>query len=308
MGNVVVESTRILGWFIGPDRKLRALWRAALFYVLGTQVVLRLLDLGYGYLARVLNAGSELSPTNIMLGELELFLAALICTGVLARYEGRRVDSYGLPLKRAFGPRTWEGALAGVLMAGAVAIGMYALGGMQIAGFATTGRALAVSALAWLLANICIGVAEEFWYRSYLLQTLWKSLGFWPGAILIALGFTADHYFYKTGENIWDVITLMSLSLLMCYSVLKTGSLWFAVGFHIAFDYMQLFVIGTPNGANIPVGRMLNVSFAGPDWLTGGVLGTEASFLMYPMIALLWLYVWWRFRASPAGAARLPPS
>ena len=80
MGNVVVESTRVLGSFIGPDRKLRALWRAALFYVLGTKVVLPLLDYGYEYLARVLHAGSELSPTNIMLGELELFLAALICT------------------------------------------------------------------------------------------------------------------------------------------------------------------------------------------------------------------------------------
>ena len=87
---------------------------------------------------------------------------------------------------------------------------------------------------------------------------------------------------------------------LMCYSVLRTGTLWFAVGFHIAFDYMQLFVIGTPNGKLIPVGRLLNVTFNGPAWLTGGVLGTEASFLMYPMIALAWLYIWWRYRANPA--------
>jgi uncharacterized protein len=105
--------------------------------------------------------------------------------------------------------------------------------------------------------------------------------------------------FFKTGENIWDVITLVSLSLIMCYSVLRTGTLWFAVGFHIAFDYMQLFVIGTPNGARVPQGRLLDTSFDGPAWLTGGVLGTEASFLMYPVIALLWLYVWWRFRANP---------
>ena len=34
------------------------------------------------------------------------------------------------------------------------------------------------------------------------------------------------------------------------------------------------------------------------DGSTGGVLGTEASFLMYPAIALLWLYVWWRHRAN----------
>jgi len=300
-GTVMAESNSILHWLIGPDRKLRAFWRAAFFYLAGTQVVLPLLDRGYPYLARLMHAGDGLSPGNILTGEIELFLAALICTGFMARYEGRRIDSYGLPLKRAFGPRTWEGMLAGIIMAGAVAVGMYALGGMQIAGFATTGPALLTSALAWLIANICIGIAEEFWYRSYMLQTLWKSIGFWPASILIALGFTADHYFYKTGENIWDVITLMSLSILICYSVLKTGTLWFAVGFHISFDYMQLFVIGTPNGSNVPVGRMLDVSFAGPAWLTGGALGTEASFLMYPMIALLWLFVWWRYRERPAG-------
>ncbi len=161
---------------------------------------------------------------------------------------------------------------------------------------------LAVSAFAWLVANIMVGVAEEFFFRSYFLQALWRSIGFWPAAIVIALLFAADHYFYKAGENVWDVITLVSLSLWLCYSVLRTGTLWFAVGFHIAFDYVQLFVIGTPNGSRIPVGRLLDATFQGPAWLTGGVLGTEASVLIYPLIALLWLYVWWRFR-PPARAS-----
>src|SRR5205807_5061079 len=169
--------------------------------------------------------------------------------------------------------------------------------------------AFSLAALAWLGANVAVGVAEEFWFRSYLLQSLWKSIGFWPASIVIALLFAADHYFFKTGENVWDVITLVSLSLLMCYSVLRTGTLWFAVGFHISFDYMQLFVIGTPNGARLPVGRLLEATFNGPAWLTGGALGTEASFLMYPTIALLWLYVAWRFRADrpAAGAASGTP-
>ena len=280
---------------------MRPLWRALIFFLLGARVIQPLLDYGIGFLASTLHIDFALSPLVISLFELETLITALICTALFARYEGRRVDSYGLPVGAAFGARTWEGALAGVIMAGAVALGMYALGGMQVTGLATTGGALLLSAVAWLLANVCIGLAEEFWYRSYILQTLWKSLGFWPAAIIIALNFAADHYFNKTGENVWDVITLVSLSLLMCYSVLRTGTLWFAVGFHVAFDYMQLFVIGTPNGSEIPVGRLLNVQFAGPTWLTGGVLGTEASFLMYPMIALLWLYLWWRYRVARSG-------
>ncbi|TLZ03476.1 MAG: CPBP family intramembrane metalloprotease [Gammaproteobacteria bacterium] len=294
---------------LGPDRKLRVLWRAVIFLVLADRGVPFLLDPLFGFAATRLQQPSEFTAANVALNELENFVVALVCTAIFALYERRRVDSYGLPLAEALGARTAEGAAAGVLMAGAVAAGMWLLGGMQIRGFATTGSTLALAALAWLGTNVLIGVAEEFWFRSYLLQSLWKSIGFWPASIVIALLFAADHYFFKTGENVWDVITLVSLSLLMCYSVLRTGTLWFAVGFHISFDYMQLFVIGTPNGARLPQGRLLEATFDGPAWLTGGALGTEASFLMYPMIALLWLYIGWRFRADrpAAGAASGTP-
>jgi membrane protease YdiL (CAAX protease family) len=289
---------------VGPDRKLRMLWRATIFFALGYWIVPYALDPAFGFVARRLHLAAGLTAANLALQESENFIVALICTGIFALYERRRLDSYGLPVALALGARTWEGALVGIVMAGAVAAGMYLLGGIEIHGFATTGSALALSAIGWLGANICVGVAEEFWYRSYFLQTLWKSIGFWPGAIVIAFLFAADHYFFKTGENTWDVITLVSLSLMLCYSVLRTGTLWFAVGFHTAFDYMQLFIIGTPNGSRVPEGRLLDASFQGPAWLTGGVLGTEASLLMYPMIALVWLYIGWRFcGARPANAA-----
>src|SRR5215472_10371990 len=140
------------------------------------------------------------------------------------------------------------------------------------------------------------GVAEEFYFRSYFLQTLWKAIGFWPAALAIAALFAADHYFLKAGENLRDVITLVGISLFLCYTVRRTGLLWFAVGFHFAFDFMQLFVIGTPNGSRVPEGRLLDATFHGPAWLTGGVLGTEASVLMYPLIVLAWVFVWWRYR------------
>jgi CAAX protease family protein len=287
------------GAFFGPDGMLRPIWRAAIYYLVGTYAVFPLLDWAFGFFAASVHLTPGLSAGNVGFGEFRNFLAALLLTGAFAVYEQRPIDSYGLPIRRAFGWQTFEGAAAGVVMAGAVALGMLALGGMQIRGFTAGGSAILASALAWLGANICVGVAEEFWFRSYFLQTLWKSVGFWPAATVIALIFAAEHYFFKQGENIWDVITLVSLSLLMSHAVLLTGTLWFAVGFHIAFDYMQLFVIGTPNGSQFPVGRLLDATFHGPAWLTGGVLGTEASFLMYPAIALLWLYIWWRYRKEP---------
>jgi hypothetical protein len=283
--------------FIGSDGKLRAIWRGVIYYALGTWIVFPFLDRPFSLVSKSLHLNPGLTAANIGLSE--TLLVAAICTGVFALYEHRRVDSYGLPVNRAFSWQTFEGAAAGVIMAGAVAVGMITLGGMQIKGLANSGSALAFFALAWFGANICIGIAEEFWFRSYFQQTLWKSIGFWPASIVIALIFAAEHYFFKQGENVWDVITLVSLSMLLSYTMLRTGALWFAVGFHIAFDYMQLFIIGTPNGSQFPVGRLLDVRFTGPAWLTGGALGTEASFLMYPVIALLWLYVWWRYRANP---------
>jgi membrane protease YdiL (CAAX protease family) len=292
----MTESIRKPNILFGSDGKLRLLWRAVIFYVLADWALAWVLVRPFGFIARTLHVPDGLSPANVALWETQSFVIALVCTAIFAWYEGRRVDNYGLPVGQAAGARTWDGALVGVVMAGAVALGMYLLGGMRIRGLQTTGTALLFSAIAWLGANICVGVAEEFLYRSYLLQTLRKSIGFWPGAWVIALGFAADHYFFKTGENVWDVITLISLSLMVSYSVVRTGTLWFAVGFHIAFDYMQLFVIGTPNGSQVPQGRLLDTSFNGPSWLTGGVLGTEASFLMYPAIALAWLYIWWRYR------------
>jgi len=285
--------------FIGADGKLRPIWRAVLFVVASIVIQTPFLDWSFARAAQWLHVPQTFSPGALALAEFENFLTALIITGAFALYERRRVDSYGLPINRAFSGQTLEGAIAGILMAGAVAAGMILLGGMHIRGLALAGGALVAYALAWLGTNICVGIAEEFWFRSYFQQTLWKAIGFWPSATIIALIFAAIHYFLKQGENIWDVITLVSLSLLISYSLLRTGTLWFAVGFHIAFDYMQLFVIGTPNGTNIQVGLLLNVRFTGPAWLTGGVLGTEASFLMYPAIALLWIYVWWRYRANP---------
>lgn len=284
--------------FAGGDGKLRPIWRGILYFVLSV-LIAQGLDLAAQPLADKLPLGNGFTAPGVAFGEGINFLVALIATGIFAIYERRSPFSYGLPLTRALGARTWEGALAGIAMAAAVGAGMFALGGMQVHGLATTGHALAMSALAWLGTNFAIGFAEEFWFRSYWLQTLWKAIGFWPASIVIALVFAAAHYFFKPGENVWDVITLVSLSMLLCYSVRRTGTLWFAVGFHMAFDYMQLFVIGTPNGGQVPAGRLLDATFNGPAWLTGGVLGTEASYLMYPAIALLWLYVWRRNRGRP---------
>jgi membrane protease YdiL (CAAX protease family) len=277
---------------------LRPIWRAVLYFAIGSWIVFPIADRIWAAMAGALHVGTSLSAATIAFYELEILIVAAIVTGMFAWYERRRIDDYGLPVSAAFGRLFWEGLALGIAWAGLDALGMLALGGMKISGLALHGATLVTAALAWAGANLVVGISEEFWYRSYFLQTLWKSLGFWPAAIVISLIFTSDHYFFKSGENLYDVVSLIGFGLFACYTVLRTGSLWFAVGAHVAFDFMQLFVIGTPNGSQIPVNHLLNVSFTGPAWLTGGVLGTEASVLQYPTTVLAFLYVALRFRPA----------
>ncbi|MBV9991699.1 MAG: CPBP family intramembrane metalloprotease [Alphaproteobacteria bacterium] len=292
-----------MGLVLGDDGKLRWFWRAAIFYGLAFW--------GIPYLARplaewafaALGIRDGFSAGVIAFSEVFQFLVVLIPTAAFAWYERRRVDGYGLDIAKALRAPTFEGLIVGVVMAGAVGLGIYLLGGMQVRGFAGTG---ALTILAWAGANILIGVSEEFWFRHYFLYSLWRSIGFWPGALVIAAVFAAIHYFNKPGENISDVVTLVAFSLLCSYGVLRADTLWFAVGLHAAFDFMQLVVIGTPNGGQFVDGRLLDATFNGPAWLTGGSLGTEASWLMYPVFVLAFLYVTWRYRPAAATTAAPP--
>ena len=290
----------VSGMFVDRGRMMRPIWRAILFVVLTVFVAMpllgKLLDLAIGPAPP---GPFRLTPGNLALAETFNFVCGLVVVGMFALYEHRRVDSYGMPLGEALNSPTWEGFAVGVIQPGIAALAMLAYGAMQVRGLAQPAAASLVSGLAWLGACICIGIAEEFLFRGYLLQTLCKAIGFWPASAVIAAIFAGVHYLLKPGENVWDLLALVSFSLLCCYSVLRTGNLWYAVGLHVAYDFMQLFVIGTPNGGSFAEGRLLDANFNGPAWLTGGPLGTEASWLALPLDALAFAYVWWRFRARP---------
>ncbi|HLX25985.1 MAG TPA: CPBP family intramembrane glutamic endopeptidase [Candidatus Cybelea sp.] len=285
----------------GLDSRARAIWNAALFWVVGELALQPLLGNAVGALLRAWHLGGGLSASLIALFEMATLLMVVVLTALFGFFEGRNFWDYGLPLAQAFRARFWEGFLVGAVWPGIVALLMIALGGMRVAGFALHGWGLLSAAAAWFGAMVIVGLSEEMWFRGYLLQTLRRGIGFWAAAIVLSLWFTGEHYFFKQGENIWDCITLFAFGMLICFSVLRTGSLWFGVGLHAAFDFMQIFVIGTRNGGQVPVAHLLDVSFPGPAWVNGGSLGTEASVLMYPLFVAVFAYVALRFPRRSTG-------
>jgi membrane protease YdiL (CAAX protease family) len=289
--------------FIGPDG-LRAGWRFLLFALgieLGALVVEEpLAQVLARYFAINLR---ELSAPALLIREFVFCLSVFLVTGIAALAERRRIDSYGLPIEQAFGKFFWKGMLAGLLVVLFVAGAMILSGAMVLHGLALHGSDLAMFTLLWFVANILIGLSEEYTFRGYGLQSLWRGAGFWPAALITTTIFAGDHL-EKPGENVMDIGMIFFLGLILCLSVRKTGSLWWAVGWHAGFDFGQLFLIGTRNGGQTPVGRLFNVTFPGPAWLNGGELGTEASVFIVPAAIATFIYVIWFLRRLPPEGER----
>jgi len=83
--------------------------------------------------------------------------------------------------------------------------------------------------------------------------------------------------------------------MLFCFTIRRTGSLWFALGFHAAWDWAETYFYGTPDSGLLGVGRLLNSSVGGPDWLTGASAGPEGSVIGLLVLLACAVLIHYRF-------------
>src|SRR5438046_6688762 len=172
------------GLFVGPGG-LRHGWRFLIFAAAIFLVVQFLQQPAIVFLAAKLHvAPNALSAPSIIVSCAFDLILILIVTGVVARFERRRIDSYGLPINQAFGGFFWNGAIAGFAAIAFVGAGMLITGGMSIQGIALHGSDLITSPFLWLVAMLFVGVTEEYVFRGYALQSLWRGAGFWPATLI----------------------------------------------------------------------------------------------------------------------------
>jgi membrane protease YdiL (CAAX protease family) len=185
---------------------------------------------------------------------------------------------------------------------------IWAAGGASFHGWALSSKALLIWAASWAVAMLLLAFAEEFLYRGYSQYTLATGMGFWPAAVLLSAIFGAIHYFLKPMESWRDGVSVGLYGLFWCLTVRRTGSLWFAIGFHAVSDYTDMVVFAEPNTGNngqpLP-GHLLNVSYHGPDWLTGGPCGTEASAFVFLILAGLFLLFHRMYPPRASGEVRI---
>lgn len=283
--------------FRGPDG-VRAGWRL-LAYLLIVNVPLTAMQF---VVIRVFHVKHiDFVPGPIIAAEAISLLCALLGAWVMSRWEGRPLTRYGVGLAEGSGRMFAEGALWGLATNALVIALIAAGGGYSISGLNVHGSQMVTATLLWLLTFLALSLYEEIYFRGYPLYTLSTGMGFWPTATLLSLLFGALHYFEKPGETWVDGVTVTLVALFFCFTIRRTGSVWWAVGWHFTWNWASMGVFGSPNTANqgqpLP-GHLLAGTFHGSQYLTGGGMGAEASLWMFPVLALLFWAVGRRHRAA----------
>ena len=282
---------RIASLFVGPHG-IRPGWRwlmfLGIFFVCAGVLILPAIALHLINLPGMQPGAQAFTASFVLIQEGILVIALFVAALVMSKIEQRPMAQYGLPASEAFRGRFWVGAVWGILAITATMLLIAALHGFSFGSVALSGRALVGYALAWAIAFLLTGFSEEFLFRGYSQFTLGGGMGFWPAAIFLSLLFGAGHL-QNPGEAWPGALAAAYIGFFFCFTLRRTGNIWFAVGLHAAWDYGETFVYGVPDSGFAAPGHLLNSSFHGPRWLTGGKVGPEASVACFVVISLMFL-------------------
>ena len=293
--------------FLGDDG-LRAGWSVLLFLLL----VALLSALVNGIMAHLTPRPAQaaltiLTPRSSILRDGIGFAVMAAAAAIMAIVERRPFRRYGLS-----GPRAVKDFLIGLgwgitflsLLVGALLL----LGGMHFNGVILPGSAAVTYGLKWLLAFVCVGLLEEFFFRGYLQftiargvagvaralnpeQTHTHAIAFWTAAGLLSMLLFALLHTGNGGETVLGILAVAAAGSVFAFSLWRTGTLWWAIGFHTAWDWAQTYLYGTPDSGLHAVGHLLNTQPTGAAWLSGGNDGPEGSLLVLPTLALAALVI-----------------
>lgn len=268
------------------DRMRLLLWAGIAFLV--PMVLVFGFRLSAGARSSVLTVQSELPIKAIM----TLFVC--LATWILSRIEKRPLDDYGIPVRQAFGKRFWEGSIWGFAMLSVILLALRLSSHFRIESVVLARNEFVRWALAWGATFLAVSMSEEFAFRGYWLFSMSRRLRFWPAALFLSAVFGAAHLGNR-GENVLGILEVVATGLLFCLMIRRTGNLWFAIGFHAAWDWAETFFYGTPDSGLLGVGRFLNSSVQGPEWLTGGSVGPEGSFFAIFVLLFCAMLIHYRF-------------
>lgn len=254
----------------------------------------------------VITAGIEQEGT--------IFAIIVLLSVIMAAIERRRFTAYGLGGQRPFG-RFFIGAVWGLI---AVALLVGALRLLHLVVFDAQldhGWQILRWGAAQFVLFLLVGLFEEYLFRGYLQFTLTRGLvglgnlisrtharciAFWTASLITAALFFLAHT-GNSGEDAVGLLLVFLAGVAFVVALWRTGSLWWAIGFHTAWDWSQSFLYGVPDSGTLIQGRLFATHAIGNPFLSGGTDGPEGSVFCIPILLLV-IVVLYFTKPSP-----LPP-
>ncbi|HEY0306808.1 MAG TPA: CPBP family intramembrane glutamic endopeptidase [Acidobacteriaceae bacterium] len=283
--------------FLGPQG-LRAGW-SALIFVAVFAACATIVNLFMHFVVHHGQPHTHTPPTvhGMLIAEIISVIFVVIATWVMARIEKRPFSAYGLAGTRR-APLFTTGLCWGFAFISLLVGSLYFTHHISFdPSHAALLPALKYGAV-WAIIFILVGFFEEMLLRGYLLWTIWRGIGFWWAAVILSFTFGALHG-RNPEESPIGLVSAGAVGLVFCLSIWYTRSLWWAIGFHAAWNWGQTFFYGASDSGLPAKGSFFVTHPQGSLLMSGGATGPEGSLLILPILLLISLVIYLTLRSHP---------
>jgi uncharacterized protein len=232
-------------------------------------------------------SNAVLSPDDRLgASAIQMVLACLLACAGYALYcltvEGRNVHELD-PRKGL--RQTVYGLLLGFGFISLVMLVMWLTGGYRVAGIRTV-------AVLWpvLIMSVQAGVVEEILTRGIIFRIAEEAIGTWWSVVLSALIFGFMHIWNPNATVFSSVSIALTAGVILALLYVVTRQLWVPIGLHAGWNFTLGGIYGAPVSGGEP-GGILEASFPGPEWITGGAFGPEASVITLTVFIIFGIYL-----------------
>lgn len=206
---------------------------------------------------------------------------------IVSKMEKRRTDELIPPSAIAW---TGKGLLIGIgffsIVTAILALsGMYSIDGTDV-NF--------VKLIECFTVFLVVAVGEEIIFRGIIFRMIAERWNMAAALIVSSLLFGALHI-ANPDASLWSSVAIsIEAGLLLGAAYAFSGNLWFPIGIHWAWNFMEGNIFGFDVSGSAEEYSLLIPSVSGPDILTGGAFGPEASIIVVATGSALAVWFIWR--------------
>jgi membrane protease YdiL (CAAX protease family) len=189
--------------------------------------------------------------------------------------EEHRIAAQGLPRTRGWLKQFVLGILLGCVLTTLAVAPIHFYGSFRTVNLMAL--RLLPNLAAVLMALLCGALAEELMFRGYPFQHLEKAIGTVPTVISFSIIYGLLHFPLNPLPGIWGIVNTVMMGILFSVAYLRTRALWLPWGIHFGWNLTLGLLFGLPLSGFRNYNLLRYTQAYGPEWLTGGKYGVEAS-------------------------------